>query len=244
MFRSSGAIKLLRPAAIATLMTSVFGLVSAVQAMELRPQQGGQQELDHLQPTGKGFGVPDPSGMTARNAQKYAGPSSNGIFYHGGPVMLGTVNMYYIYYGAWDFTTDNTNTILNSFGSYIGGTPYFNINTTYYNSSNAAVSGLVALPKTTVDTGSQGSALNDAAVQTIVSNALSSGALPADEWSVFRADFQGGHGNLRLLHPVLCLAHSRHDQRSGHQIWVCRKSAAVSIGLFRPDHLAERQRRG
>jgi Phosphate-induced protein 1 conserved region len=185
MFWSSGAIRLLRPAAIATLMTSVFGLVSAVQAMELRPQQGGQQELDHLQPTGKGFGVPDPSGMTARNAQKYAGPSSNGIFYHGGPVMLGTVNMYYIYYGAWDFNTDNTNTILNSFGSYIGGTPYFNINTTYYNSSNAAVSGLVALSKTTVDSGSQGSALNDAAVQTIVSNALSSGALPADPNGVY-----------------------------------------------------------
>ena len=189
MFRLSGAIKLLRPAAIATLMTSIFGLLSAVQAMELRPQRD-QQELDHLQPTGKGFGVPDPSGMTARNAQKYAGLSSNGIFYHGGPVMLGnagnagTVNMYYIYYGAWDFT-DHTDTILNSFGSFIGGTPYFNINTTYHNSSNAAVSGRVALPQTTVDTGSQGTALNDAAVQTIVSNALSSGALPTDPNGVY-----------------------------------------------------------
>lgn len=185
MFWSSGAIKSLRPAVIAMLMTSSFGLGSAVQAMELRPQQGGPQELDNLQPTGKGFGVPDPSGRTVRDAQKFARTSTNGIFYHGGPVMLGTVNMYYIYYGAWDFSKDNTNSILESFGSYIGGTPYFNINTTYYNSSNAAVSGQVALPKTTADTGSQGSALSDAAVQTIVSNALSSGALPADPNGVY-----------------------------------------------------------
>jgi hypothetical protein len=34
--------------------------------------------------------------------------------------MLNSVNMYYIWYGAWDFSNDNTNTILNSFGSYIG----------------------------------------------------------------------------------------------------------------------------
>jgi len=103
-------------------------------------------------------------------------------------VIPGTVNMYYIWYGAWDFSTDNANTLLQTFGKYISATPYFNINTTYYQSINSVktpVSGLVALPTTTVDKGSQGSTLNDAAVQTIVENAISNGSVPWDNNGVY-----------------------------------------------------------
>ena len=110
---SSATIKLLGSAAIAVLMTSPFGLVGAVQAAEVRHQEG-----EHLKPSGKGFGEQDPTGLTAAHAQ----PSTNGIFYHGGPVMLNAVKLYYIWYGAWDFSNDNTNMILNTFGGFIGGT--------------------------------------------------------------------------------------------------------------------------
>ena len=190
MSRSSGAIKLLKPAAFAVLMTTVFGFAGAVQAYEIRPEAGGQPELDHLQPTGRGFGVPDPSGRTARNAQQYLTFSTNGIYYHGGPLILGTVNMYYIWYGAWDVSgaTGSTYSILNNFGSGIGGTPYFGINKTYYNSSNTKVSGAVTLPaqqNNAVDAYSQTSALNDAAVQTIVTNAISNGTVPFDDNGVY-----------------------------------------------------------
>lgn len=177
---SSSSIKCLAVAAVAALLASTFGPVSAVDAAEVRHQDG-----EHLKPTGKGSGELDPSGLSAANAQKFSSVSTNGISYHGGPVMLNTVNLYYIWYGAWDFTTDNTNKILNTFGSYIGGTPYFKINTTYYDSTKAAVSGAVALPKTTTDSGSQGSALTDAAVQNVVAKALSSGALPTDPYGVY-----------------------------------------------------------
>ena len=173
---SSATIKLLGSAAIAVLMTSPFGLVGAVQAAEVRHQEG-----EHLKPSGKGFGEHDPTGLTAAHAQ----PSTNGIFYHGGPVMLNIVKLYYIWYGAWDFTSDNTDTILNTFGGFIGGTPYFNINTTYYDSNGAAVSGRVAFSGSSTDTGSQGFALTDAAVQNVVAKALTSGTLPTDPNAVY-----------------------------------------------------------
>ena len=185
--RSSGAMRLIGPAAFAILMTSILGFAGAAQAYEVRPQAGEQPEHDHLQPTGRGFGVPDPSGEVARNAQTYALFSTNGIYYHGGPVMLNTVNLYYIWYGAWNFSNDNTNTLLNTFGSHITLTPYFKINTTYYNSAGTKVSGAVAMPapNNAVDTGSQGAALSDVAVQNIVSSALSSGAVPTDPNGVY-----------------------------------------------------------
>jgi Phosphate-induced protein 1 conserved region len=183
---SSAAIKFLGPAAIAVLMTSIFGLAGAVQATEVRhPEQVRHQEGEQLQPTGKGFSEVDPTGLTAQKAWRFYRGANNGISYHGGPVMLNQVNIYYIWYGAWNFATDNTNTLLSTFGSRIGGTPYFNINTTYTNSSNQAVSGQVALPKSATDTGSQGSALSDNAVQAIVAKALSSTALPTDPNGVY-----------------------------------------------------------
>src|SRR5579859_2294980 len=54
----------------------------------------------------------------------------NGISYHGGPVMQGPTHVYFIWYGDW--TKDaGANAILTDFANNIGGSPYFNINTTY-----------------------------------------------------------------------------------------------------------------
>src|SRR5712671_4519195 len=41
-------------------------------------------------------------------AGKPARPGSNGISYHGGPLMLGTTHVYYIWYGNWGANTANT----------------------------------------------------------------------------------------------------------------------------------------
>jgi len=167
---------------IVVLLTSVFSLAGAVQATEVR-NPGTQHEREgKLRPTGKGWGEFDPSGM----AHKIFGGSNNGISYHGGPVLLNTVNVYYIWYGPWTFTsTNNTYDILNSFGNSIGGTPYFNINTTYYSTNPTRyVSGNVALLNNMADTGSQGLTLNDTAVQNIVANALAHG-MPNDTNGVY-----------------------------------------------------------
>ena len=61
----------------------------------------------------------------------------NGITYNGGPVMNqpnGT-NVYFIWYGNW--SGDTSKEILTDFLQRIGGSPYFNINTTYYDLDKA-----------------------------------------------------------------------------------------------------------
>src|SRR5512141_237750 len=67
-------------------------------------------------------------------ASNKARPGTNGISYHGGPVMVSPVNVYYIWYGNW--SGNSATSILTDLAGNIGGSPYFNINTTYYNGSN------------------------------------------------------------------------------------------------------------
>ena len=107
----------------------------------------------------------------------------NGISYHGGPVILNTTNVYYIWYGNWSGNTAVT--ILTDFANSIGGSPYFNINTTYYNGSNVHVSNSVHYAGSITDNYSHGTSLSDSAVQAVVSSAISSGGLPKDTNAVY-----------------------------------------------------------
>jgi hypothetical protein len=115
-----------------------------------------------------------------RNGDAGANARNNAslIRYHGGPVILGTTNVYYIWYGNWSGNTATT--ILTDLASNIGGSPYFNINTTYFNSSNIHVTNSVHYAGSTTDNYSLGKSLTDANIQTVVSTAISSGRLPKD----------------------------------------------------------------
>jgi hypothetical protein len=150
----------------------------AVAACGTEEQFDDQQSVD-VQPNGKGGGIASEFAPPSGNA----GPSANGISYRGGPVILGTTNVYYIWYGNW---TGNTATsILTDFANNVGGSPYFNISTTYYNGSNVHVSNSVHYAGSTTDSYSQGTSLTDAAIQTVVSSAISSGRLPKDTNAVY-----------------------------------------------------------
>jgi hypothetical protein len=151
--------------------------------------------VDELVPTGKGWGqrpAPGPgpgegAGQGQGQARGQGKPShnggSNGIDYHGGALMLGTPNVYYIWYGNW--TGNSATTILTDLMQNIGGSPYYNINTTYYNGSNARVTNAVRYVGATNDNYSQGKSLSDAGVQAVVSKAITSHALPLDSNGVY-----------------------------------------------------------
>ena len=108
--------------------------------------------------------------------------ASNGIDYHGGPVILGTTNAYVIWYGNW--ASSPTQALVSDFLSSVGGSAYYNINTTYYDGAGRHVSNSVALAGSTTDNYSQGKVLSDAGVKAVVSSAVSSG-LPRDTNGVY-----------------------------------------------------------
>ena len=96
------------------------------------------------------------------------GGKSNGISFHGGPVMIGTTNIHYIWYGNW--SGNSATTILTDLARSVGGSPYFNINRTYYNGSSTHISGAVGYAGSSNDSYSQGTSLDDAQIQTVVAS--------------------------------------------------------------------------
>jgi hypothetical protein len=148
---------------------------------------GTEEQFDENQsvdvaPSGKGGGLVSEYLAPAKPGGS-AAPGANGISLHGGPVILGTTNVYYIWYGNWAGNTGTT--ILTDFANTIGGSPYFNINTTYTNSAGTHVSNAVHYAGSTTDSYSQGTSLSDAAIQTVVSSAITSGRLPKDTNAVY-----------------------------------------------------------
>jgi Phosphate-induced protein 1 conserved region len=121
----------------------------------------------------------EPRGYVS-NAPVIAAPA---IKYHGGPVMLGTTNVYFIWYGDWsgDHAAQN---LLPEFARSLGGSKWYNINTTYLNKSKQRVSNSVHFGGNAFNTSSY-KTLNDANVQTIVLNAIKNGSLPKDSHGVY-----------------------------------------------------------
>jgi hypothetical protein len=91
--------------------------------------------------------------------------------------------VFFIWLGVW--SGNSADSILTNLAQSIGGSKYFNINTTYYNGSNTHVANVVNYLGSTNDNYSQGKSLSDSAVQAVVSNAINSGALKKDANAVY-----------------------------------------------------------
>jgi len=105
------------------------------------------------------------------------------ILYHGGPVMLGVTHVYYIWYGNWSSNTATS--ILTDFANSIGGSLYFDINTSYTDASGGRVSNTVTFAGSINDDYSQGTTLTDAAVEQVVTDAIASNRFPSDPHGVY-----------------------------------------------------------
>lgn len=167
-----------RWALAAGLLVAAFG---TAQAGTVKPDSDAV-----MRPTGKGYGELDDSAGAVGRAKSGGAPTgSSGIVYHGGPLLNSTsgTNVYYIWYGNWAGNTATT--ILEDLARNIAPSPYFNINTTYYDGTGKKVTNAVNYLGSTTDAYSHGTALTDAAIQGVVSDAVSSGRLPKDTNAVY-----------------------------------------------------------
>jgi len=108
----------------------------------------------------------------------------NGIAYYGGRVMTAPtgVNLYYIWYGDWSGNTGPE--ILTDLATHIGGSPYFNVMTTYRDARGVRVKNAVNFLGAVRDSYSQGTAPTTAQIRLIVSGAISNG-FPRDTNAVY-----------------------------------------------------------
>ncbi|MGE5115539.1 MAG: hypothetical protein ACM3N6_03500, partial [Betaproteobacteria bacterium] len=162
------------------MVMSLVMAAGVAHAGSVRSEEGAV-----YRPTGKGWGELDDSPGAIGRAKAAKSGGGNGIFYHGGPLLnnVNGTNVYYIWYGNWSGNTAPT--ILTDLASSIGGSPYFNINTTYYDGSGKKVTNAVNYVQSTTDSYSQGTALSDQQIQNVVANAIGGGALPKDDNAVY-----------------------------------------------------------
>jgi hypothetical protein len=95
--------------------------------------------------------------------------TGNGINYHNGPV-LHTINVYYIWYGDWSGLDPTGPPILTDFVSNEGGSPYFDINTTYGDTTGSVPNAVTFAGQTTV--AGTSTSLADSDIASIVATAL------------------------------------------------------------------------
>lgn len=152
--------------------------VAAPAAHAAAPREKGGKEIEAMPIKGK--------------AARTTATATNPISYHNGPVMTNVngVNVYVVWYGAWDNVSAAPQSkgaaLLTSMLQGIGGTPYFNTNSTYTDKTGARIANKVTLAGQTTDAAySLGKKLTDANVKTIVSNAITKGALPKDANGVY-----------------------------------------------------------
>jgi hypothetical protein len=112
-----------------------------------------------------------------------AGAAGPPLKYHGGRVMPGTTNVYFILYGSW--TGDTTPDILADFIVHIGGSPYMNINTTYPDGGGGRPSGFLVYGGSVADQYSHGASLSETDVEEVVIGQISNGQFPLDPNGIY-----------------------------------------------------------
>jgi hypothetical protein len=102
---------------------------------------------------------------------------------HHGPVMVGPVNLYLIWYGTW--TGSAARTVVTDVAQNIGTSSYYEMITTYRDDCGTPLSTGAVLAGEAEDLYSLGSTLSESEIQQVISNAITNGSLPADPNGVY-----------------------------------------------------------
>lgn len=119
--------------------------------------------------------------LSAQNARPR---KESKIRYSGGPVMLGTNHVYFIFYGNWSNQLA-AQVALTDFAASLGGSPYLNINSTYTDSAGTPLTNNLLWASNIDDAYSHGTNLTDEDAASIVSSSILMEALPLDPQGLY-----------------------------------------------------------
>ena len=126
---------------------------------------------------GIGYALP----LSAQNSRP---KRESRIRYNGGPVMLGTNHVYYIFYGNWQ-NQYNAQATITDFTAVLAGSSYLNINTTYHDNVGTPLTNSLLWGSNLDDAYSHGRDLTQADVASIVSTSIVSGQMPHDPQGIY-----------------------------------------------------------
>jgi hypothetical protein len=151
----------------------------------------------------------DHASDNARPGGGGGGGGSTGIFYHGGPVLLSGTNVVAVYWasskiyngGPTPGTTGNggqDGSLVGLFLNNLGGSPYFNINSTYTDGTSAHIANSVTYTHywaNSTNVPADGQVVSDADMVAMLQSGFNTGALSYDASALY-AIFTGGTVNL------------------------------------------------
>src|SRR5262245_27889145 len=115
--------------------------------------------------------------------------TSSKMLYHNGPVLTGNSNVYLIWYGNWASSAPGNNSgtqaIVSDLIAGLGGTPYFQINTTYPDFRGMSPRGSLFYAGSATDLYSHGLSLTESDIQGIIADALNANRLPFDNVGIY-----------------------------------------------------------
>jgi hypothetical protein len=129
------------------------------------------------------------------------------VEYHNGVISLGSVRIYFIFYGGFQ-DQDPVAQVLTDFAASLNGTSYAMINSIYPDLSGAAHTGSILWARNTVDPYSRGASLSESDLPAVVQNSIANGTLPLDSNGLYVVV---GSSNVTLpgLGQTFCALHGR-----------------------------------